>query len=169
MKKNVLLGVLLFLGLILQETWMYRLRIGSVQPDLLLIFVVFYALFYGGEQGARMGLIVGLSKDLFLGHHIGLYAICLLITGWVVGLFSSKFYEENYVIAGFAAGIASLLANYLHWFGLNLLGNGLPFWAALTGIFFPAMIYNLVVAIILYVPLFLFYTNRQHEKRRGMF
>ena len=46
MKKNILLAITLFICVILQETWMYGLRIGNAQPNLVLLFVVF-CVFYG--------------------------------------------------------------------------------------------------------------------------
>lgn len=161
MKKNILLAITLFICVILQETWMYGLRIGNAQPNLVLLFVVFYALFYGWQGGALLGFCAGFFMDLCSGYYIGLTAISFMVTGALIGLFVGEFYEENYFIIALAAALGSLLNAIIYWFCIDLLGNQVPFWQSLFHNFLPNMLYNCVIACIVYVPLLFFYSNKR--------
>ena len=161
MKKYGWIAFALFVCIILQETWMYGLRIGNAQPNLVLLCVIFYSLLHGWQGGAVVGIGAGLFMDLCSGYSIGLTAISLMLTGILLGLLIGEFYKDNYFIIIIATALGSFSYSFFYWLGTCLLGNEISFWGALFHNFFPNMIYNCIIACILYFPLFFFYLRNK--------
>jgi rod shape-determining protein MreD len=84
-------GVLLILLSIVQLTVVPLIAIGSVIPDLVLILVVTYTLFFGQLFGTVFGAVSGLLFDLMSGGVIGSAMFSKTLSGFVAGYF----YNEN--------------------------------------------------------------------------
>ena len=76
--RRVFIALGFIASLILQTTILPFLSLGGVMPDLLLVLVIFTALFYGSLAGGVVGFVVGLTQDLLGGHYLGLGAPELL-------------------------------------------------------------------------------------------
>jgi rod shape-determining protein MreD len=77
--------------LILQTTFVPLLSLGGVTPDLLLIWVVYFALARGQVEGMLAGFTAGLLEDLLTTQFFGLAALTKTIAGFGTGYF----YNEN--------------------------------------------------------------------------
>jgi len=77
--RFILLALLPLLAIFLQSTLFASYSIKGVVPDMVLVFVIFYALLNGAEKGARYGLICGLLEDLYTGRFIGMNALSSLL------------------------------------------------------------------------------------------
>lgn len=87
--------LVVFIFSIIQTSWPDFLRIQGVIPDLGLIIVIYFALFYGEERAMFTGLLAGIYQDIAsnttLGHHI----LCLVITGYIFGRLSGRLMSEH--------------------------------------------------------------------------
>ena len=72
--------------------------IKGIIPDVLLIAVVYFALFYGVKTGLEAGLAVGFLKDLFTLGPFGLHMMIFGLAGFIVGAISEKVYRENILV-----------------------------------------------------------------------
>jgi rod shape-determining protein MreD len=77
--------------LILQTTFVPFLSIQGYVPDLLLIWVVYYAIRRGQLEATVAGFAAGLLQDLISTQFLGLAAFSKTITGFAAGYF----YNEN--------------------------------------------------------------------------
>ena len=117
---RVTLVVALFV--IVQQTLMLDLRLGTVHPDIMVLLPIVAGLVGGPGTGASMGFGAGLAADLFLPTPFGLSALvgCLLgftvgvttlaldrTAGWlppVVAFGGSALYEVVYAVLGSVLG-----------------------------------------------------------------
>ena len=77
--------------LVVQLSIVPLISIGSVTPDLLIIFVVTFTLFYGQLFGTILGAFTGLLFDLVSGGIIGSAMFSKTIAAFIAGYF----YNEN--------------------------------------------------------------------------
>lgn len=78
-------AVLVFLALTFQQAVLEDLRVGGVQPDVMLLVAVAGGVAGGAERGALLGFFSGLVADLFLPTPLGLSALAYSLVGYLVG------------------------------------------------------------------------------------
>src|SRR5512135_2330366 len=92
--RRIAYDVLISVLLVLLQTTLFRfLAIGTVAPDLLLLWIVFLALRQGQIAATTTGFFIGLTLDLLSGGDgmLGLSALANTVAGFVAGYF----YNEN--------------------------------------------------------------------------
>ncbi len=79
---------ILYLALVfvLQTTWVRHLEFAGLQPDLILLTVVFIALLAGQVEAAILGFAIGLCQDAYSPQDLGLNALAKSIVGFAVGV-----------------------------------------------------------------------------------
>ncbi len=80
--RHILYLALVF---ILQTTWVRHLQIGGIQPDLVLLTVIFIALLGGHVEAALLGFAIGLCQDAYSPQDLGLNALAKSLVGFGVG------------------------------------------------------------------------------------
>ncbi|HJP32210.1 MAG: rod shape-determining protein MreD [Candidatus Latescibacteria bacterium] len=81
--RHILYLALVF---ILQTTWVRHLQIGGLQPDLILLVIVFIALLAGQIEAALLGFAIGLCQDTYSPQDLGLNALAKSLVGFAVGV-----------------------------------------------------------------------------------
>lgn len=107
--RYILLAILPFLAIFLQSTFFNAYTINGAVPDMVLVFVIFYALLNGGDKGALYGLFCGLLEDLYMGRFIGMNAISKSITAFIVGRLQGRVFEENVAVGIIGVILGSLI------------------------------------------------------------
>ncbi len=102
--------------LVFQATLLQIVSIGPVRPDLVLLLVIFFALYNEAQRGMYCGIILGLGVDILSAGILGIN--CLIFGG--IGLFSGflaeRVYKNHFLTKGllaFAGSIFSLSSYYL--------------------------------------------------------
>jgi len=160
MAKNIIWMITVVAAALLQTTWPDYLKIQGVLPDLSLLLVVYFAIVDGEERAMFTGVIGGMYQDVasnsVLGHHI----ICLVITGYAVGRFSTRLITEHPAIkAGlvFLAGIAhGLLFRMILY--VQDPANGL--WQGLITVAVPGAFYTAVITPLAFLLLGVLFGRR---------
>ncbi len=107
--RYILLTILPFLAIFLQSTFFNNYTINGAVPDMVLVFVIFYALLNGGDKGALYGLFCGLLEDLYMGRFIGMNAISKSITAYIIGRLQGRVFEENVAVGIIGVILGSLI------------------------------------------------------------
>ena len=81
--RHLLYLVLVF---ILQMTWLHYLDIFGIQPDLILLAIVFIALTSGHLEATALGFLAGFCQDTYSPADLGLNALAKSCIGFAVGL-----------------------------------------------------------------------------------
>ena len=157
MKTKVALGIILLIVAALQSTWVPFWEIKGIMPNLPLILVVFVSLLKGEKYGAIMGMLTGLLMDFDSAKYIGLNMLSMLLVGFFVARTMERFYKANYIIPLTATAIGSLIYYASFLFFAFLARAGIPFWQNLISYAIPATLYNMVLAMLLYVVIYLIF------------
>jgi len=137
------------ISLILQTTILPLLRLGGVMPDLLLVMVIFTALYYGSLVGGAAGFAVGLAQDLLGGHYLGLGALSGFVAGYLMGRLEGRVNMDNLLVTFFLALAGSFIAGVVYSLGQGLLSLSLNMsllWRFSAG----GALYNACLAVLLY-------------------
>ncbi|MCX5686287.1 MAG: rod shape-determining protein MreD [Candidatus Omnitrophica bacterium] len=81
--------------LVLQAGILNSIKIFGAKPDLVLISVIFFALFFGSGAGLESGLIAGFLQDLFAFDFFFANTLTLGLTGFIAGLISNNFFKDS--------------------------------------------------------------------------
>jgi rod shape-determining protein MreD len=104
---------LLLLLLLIQIAVIPFISVGSVQPDLVLIGIVFIAVRYGQFPALFYGFGIGLLYDLFVGDVVGLSSLSKTIAAFSAGYFYSDEKAESTITSSRFIGITALTA-FIH-------------------------------------------------------
>lgn len=155
--RYFVMTILFVISLILQSTVFSHLTVAGVKPDLVLVFLIFYALLHGPLEGALMGLVGGLLQDLLFGQYLGMNTLAKLVVGYIFGVLEKKIYKENVLIPMVAVFLGTLLNEtvlyFLRFFSLLIRpGTGTvgTYFLALRSIIFSIAVYNACLAPFIY-------------------
>ncbi|MGI6487408.1 MAG: rod shape-determining protein MreD [Syntrophomonadaceae bacterium] len=149
--RYLVLILIPYLSIFFETTFLGFYPVMGSIPDLVLLFVVFYAILNGSEKGAVYGFLCGLFKDLYLGRFIGLNAVSLALVALIVGRWEPKVYKENFMV-GLIVAIAGTAANAILVFLFMVMARGDTGGAIVIFTGLPGqIIYNAILSIPLYV------------------
>jgi rod shape-determining protein MreD len=149
------LVLLPFVSLFLQSTILANYSINGTVPDMVLIFVVFYALLNGSGKGTVYGLLCGLLEDLYMGRFIGFNAVSKAVVAYVVSKYQGNVFRENLLV-----GVTTVLAGTI----INAVVTTLIALASfqvfnLTSAILTGMLYQIGYNTLLSIPLYIWYYN----------
>ena len=169
MRRALTFFLVLILNLTLQSTLFQHMDIRGIVPNTSIIIIISISLLRGSMEGGIAGLFSGLLQDIFFGTSIGFYGLLGMLCGHFAGKFNKGFYRENYALPIFLC----LLSTFIYESCVYILG---PLFKGYTNyghflfsIILPEMVYNAVLAIIIYRILFTINSiveNHEKHKRR---
>ena len=150
--KRALMYLILAALLLAHVTILNYISIFGFKPDLLLIAVVFLALFFGSGVGLEAGIVAGIGKDMLALDYMGTNTLALGMTGLVIGAMHTKFFKESRLTRAIIVFFFSALSMSIHFLLYNIISSsrdiGFIDYAA-SGLL-PVSLYSALVAI----PLF---------------
>jgi rod shape-determining protein MreD len=153
--RYLILFFLPVLALFLQSTFFAVYNIKNTLPDLVLIFVIFYALLNDARKAARYGFLCGLLEDLLLGRFIGMNALAKGMTAYIIGILQGNVFKENLLVGVLSVLIGTFL-NLLFLFIASLASTVV---LNLDQGVFITLIYQALFNMILATPLYVWYYN----------
>lgn len=151
--RVVILIFLPWLGILLQSTIFSTYSIKGTIPDLVLIFVTFFALINGAKRATVYGFLCGLFEDLVVGRFIGMNALAKGLTAYIMGKLQGNVFKEN-LLVGVLGVVVATCFNAFCMFIINL--ALLPVFHMDMGILM-GVLYQILYNVILTVPLYLWY------------
>ena len=150
MKGKIVYFLTIVICFLLQCTVMDLISIGSVTPNLMLVFCVSMGLMRGRKSGLWAGFFSGLFVDLFFGSVFGFYALIYMYIGYLSGYAHRIYYDDDVKVPMFLTAVADLLYN-LSVYGLQFLLRGrLGIGTYLCRIIIPEMFYTVFITLIVY-------------------
>jgi rod shape-determining protein MreD len=150
--RSVAIVLAFIAALILQTTILPIIRLGGAIPDLLLVLVIFNALFNGSLAGGAVGFTVGLAQDLLGGHYLGLGALGGFVAGYLIGCLERRVNIDNILVTFILVLAGSFLASVVYFLGQGILNSSLSF-RLLWQLSAPGALYDACLAALLFRPL----------------
>ncbi|MDD2890262.1 MAG: rod shape-determining protein MreD [bacterium] len=132
-----------FLFFIMQITIVNNIAIFHITPDIVLIVILYIALFYG-EIGMWIGFGIGIFLDLY-NFSLGCNALMLSLIGYGAKELSGRIYRDAPLLWGILIITSSVIKNII----IFIMQKELSFQLIITYIL-PEAIYTTVVGIILF-------------------
>lgn len=90
-------SIVIFVLIIIQKNLVELIGLTehNIQPDIVIIAIVYIGIRRGQIYGSLFGFGAGLIMDILGGSFIGLLALCYSITGFIAGFFNQE--EEKYL------------------------------------------------------------------------
>jgi len=85
----------LFVAIFLQFTAARFLAVGGIKPDLVIMCVIFFGLYFGSPKGFEAGLVAGFFQDVFVLDYFGMNMFLYGATGLYAGVIGAQFSKES--------------------------------------------------------------------------
>lgn len=105
----------LFAAILLQFSVSRYLAVGGVKPDLVVICVIFFGLYFGGPKGFEAGLVAGFFQDVFVLDYFGINTFLYAATGLYAGTISRQFSRESGMVRCALVAVVCALSMTLHY------------------------------------------------------
>ena len=146
----MLVGILGFLNLMIEATWLHRVAIFEITPNLSLILVVFWGILQGSQRGRRLGLWIGLLQDFLFCRVLGYYGLVYYLLGHVSGFFNKDFYQGHYILPITVVAGADFIYGLIQYFIFGFLTGDLAFGVHMVRRILPEVCYTTMVSLPLY-------------------
>ena len=148
--KRFLLMVLLGLGIIFLQTWLFpSLLPFRLKPDLFLIFVVYIGVYAEFHRGAALSLLFGWFQDVFAGNSMGLYGLVFLIIYFLVRYGASRINAEALGTFYYLVFFGTLSEAFLVCFFQTFFTDAGMLWYVVIQNLFPQVLLNMLFAFLL--------------------
>ena len=141
--------MLLTAAFLAQLLFLDHIKIASVKPDLLVLLVVFFAVFFGPGTGAEAGFVSGLFKDAYSLDIFGVNAVLLSLVGLIAGGLSPKLFKESKLTQALLVFASSVLCMIIHYFVSSLI-------LKITYVTLPEYLYGLILPSSFYTAMLSF-------------
>lgn len=150
MKRAIIYFLEIIICFVLQSSLYQFVSLARAMPNLIIILIVSNAYMRGRMTGMVIGFFSGLLIDILFGNVIGLYAMLLLLIGYVVG-FANKFYSrDDFTLPLIFIGLANFVYQFLYYIFEFLLRGKLDFFYYFRRLILPEIIYTVAAAILMY-------------------
>ncbi|MBQ0001872.1 MAG: rod shape-determining protein MreD [Clostridiales bacterium] len=150
MRSKLVLAVTILATILLQSTLVPQIAIGSIKPNLIVIFCISMGLMRGRKAGLWTGFFTGLFMDFFYGSVFGVYALIYMYVGYLSGYACMVLYDDDIKVPLFLAGAGDLFYNVAVYVLLFLLRGRLGVSTYLFRIIIPEMFYTLLLTFPVY-------------------
>jgi len=149
---------LAIIGSYFMQTSMDFLRLGDINPDLLLILTIYFAVYKGEFTGIWIGFFGGLLQDINLGastamgfdairHYLGMNILPKSICGYFAGKFSLKVRRDSILTIVGMVFAFSVLKGLLKYFLTAIFFSNTAAQTVIT-VILPESIYNSIISIV---------------------
>ncbi|MBN3038651.1 MAG: rod shape-determining protein MreD [Candidatus Omnitrophica bacterium] len=148
-KKSLVL-ILVVLFTMLQCTVLNYLQVFKIKPDILLILVLFFSLYYGRFYALGVGVLCGLFAQATSGIGSGAVVFVYALGGLILAHLTSFIYKQNILSQMLISFIFTFLVYLSLFFTFHLLDIQPPLLNALFFVILPASFYTACIAPFLF-------------------
>lgn len=150
MKRAIIYFIEIIICFVLQSSLYQFISLANVMPNLLLILVVSTAYMRGRMTGMAVGFFSGLLVDIQFGSLIGVYALLMMLIGYVAGFANKIYSKDDYTLPLLFIAVGDFVYQFLYYIIEFLIRGRLDFLYYLRTLILPEIIYTVAVSVILY-------------------
>lgn len=166
MKHRILSLVVIFIFALLQLCVFPVITLIPITPNLLVGAASAFAIMKGPREGILVGLICGITVDVFSGNIPGTYMLIYCVTGFIVGHFNKLFFPEEVVLPLGGMALGDIIYGVFIYLAFFLVRGNLNFGEYFLMIIIPEAVYTLVCMLLFY-PIILGIEQRFTEREKG--
>lgn len=148
MKINRIFLITLILFLI-QGTMLQSIRVANVIPNLSIIVLVLFVIYYDNRSVLILGLSLGILQDLFSSPLLGINIFLYVLIGLLIINFESVFNKGNFISPIFLISISTGLYHVLYFAILKILNMNFSLYR-LFDVVIIELALNIIFGLILY-------------------
>lgn len=164
LKISIVLASIVAIALI-QSTVLDYAVVYGVKPNLMLVFLVCFALLRGNVEGAVVGFFTGLVQDIVSGKVMGFYSLLGLYLGVTVGSLNRRLYRENVFVALFFTFTSTVVYEFLVYFFAVFLPGDRNILFALKSKILPEAVYNSIISILVFIIVLLIHRKMEEAEK----
>ena len=170
LKRILAYALLIYVYYILQTAFFPRLPLAGVCPNILVILVSTVGFAKGANEGMTIGMVCGIILDIFAASYFGMYALIMVIIGFLNGMFRQVFFGDDLKLPLLLISSSDLIYGALVYV-FTYVGRGrLDFPYYFMNLMMPEAVYTILVALLLYFPIvqldeWLIKSEKRREKR----
>lgn len=138
----------LALVVLVQSTLLPRIRLLGAQPDLLLVLVVCWSLFYGVSDALLLAFFGGLALDVVAGLPLGTTSLALMPVCFLGLIGRRSLYVNNIWLPVLLVALATLIEGVLMLFMRQVRGVPVEWAGAASQIILPALLLNVLLTFV---------------------
>lgn len=161
---NIILGLIGLLIILFESTCLHHIALLDIQPNLSLIFVVFWGILQGSEHGRRFGLWMGLLQDFLFCKIIGFYGLLYYLIGHCCGYFKQDFHKGHFILPLIIVAAVDFIYGILHYIMHHFLRGNLNFVFYLREKILPEMFFTALISVPFYLLIRLLSSCLDHMK-----
>jgi rod shape-determining protein MreD len=115
-------AIWLFAALIAQVTILHHFTIRDVEPSLVLVVVVWYAIRVDSPRAAAYGLAAGLFEDVLAAQTGGAWTISTTLVAVIAGMLSRGFFADSIPLVTLLTGAVTLVRMLIFWIVMSVEG-----------------------------------------------
>lgn len=124
--RHILLVILAFL---IQTTWVHLISVFQIQPDLVIMVLVFIALRSGPSEATLLGFSIGLIGDAYTPPNLGLTALAKSIISFATGYIRNRIQVNSPLVQISLIFIAVLIHEIIYYIGYSGISlNDVPYY-----------------------------------------
>ena len=145
--KYVAQGIVVFLAYIIQTTILPHLKLFGVVPNLILVIVISFALYFRAFDAVVAGIILGVLADVFSGKAFGFNTVMYIIFALACGKLINKFIQLSALTASLVTFLGSVLYSLALYFTFFFLWGEFRILALFNEIILPEALYTMLISI----------------------
>jgi rod shape-determining protein MreD len=150
MRKFIVTFIILVLNFCLQSTWFQGVSLFGIKFNTGILFIIFFAILRGENEGAIIGFFTGLMQDIMFGKIIGFYALIGMLLGFFTAYLSKEFVKENFIVAVLFGFLGTICYEFIVYFFLIFTKGDLNIWVNILKVVLPEAVGNLLLTIPFY-------------------
>ncbi|HZP26575.1 MAG TPA: rod shape-determining protein MreD [Dehalococcoidia bacterium] len=142
-----------FLLAVIYVSAMPQAKLFGAAPDLLLVFAVCWAMIRGQDEVLGVIVIAGFFRDFTTGEPVGTSVLALTPIALLATVRELRLVDNDFVPALAVAAVGSLLYQLIAGIVIWLTGEHIGWWTLIGHRLLAAMLVNVLVTPLLYLPL----------------
>jgi len=141
------------IGVIIQSTFLSRIVLFQIVPDIALCILVFSAYVNGTMTGQISGFFSGLLYDFLSAAPLGMNCLIRTVTGALTGLFKGRFFLDAVFMPMILCALATILKALIVFILHLIMGSAIPSYSLVTPVFWVEIGLNVLIAPLLFLLL----------------
>ncbi len=146
-------GLLIFFYFILQTALFPRFSLAGVSPNIMIILVSVIGFTKGANPGMTVGVICGLLLDIYASGYFGMYALILVVIGFLNGSFRQVFFGDDMKLPLLLIGSSDLIYGLMVYLFTYVSRGKLDITYYFMNVMMPEAVYTILASLLLYFPI----------------